>query len=161
MNISNALFEFTDELVAAANVGGVIIVGGGGHLGESVENPLTGTLIHADVYEEIKPGKTIRIDDLRQAVPTKLPNGEIRRDNAVINLFFIAMPVTQKLSDRLAARQLSEDMATEWLKAMFNDVSLGHRVCLVGQVSQFNDWIKPGTVKMPVCVLRLKVNPRG
>ncbi len=149
MNISNALFQFTSETVAAAAVG----------------TALNSAQIHADVYEEIKPGKTIRIDDLRQATPVLDAARKIRKDNAVINVFFIAMPATQTLTDRLEARQTAEDMADEWLLKVFDKPHLEgadgvHRVCSVGQVSQFNDWIKPGTVKMPVCVLRLQINPR-
>ena len=149
MNISNALFEFTQGIVAAAAPGAAL---------ENVQ-------MHADVYEEFKPGKTIRVDDLRTATPVLAAGGGIRKDNAVISVQFVAMPLTQALSDRLAARQTSEDMADEWLLKMFDSPNLAdgngvHRVCAVGQIVQFNDWIKPGTVKMPVCVLRINVNPR-
>lgn len=144
MNVSNALVEFTSEIIAAAGEG----------------EALKSVAVHADVYEEIKPGKTIRVDDIRQATPVLAPGRTIRKDNAVVNIFFIAMPQTQVLEHRLAARQLAEDMADAWLLKMFDDPTLSKRVCIIGQVSQFNDWIRPGTVKMPVCILRLQVNPR-
>lgn len=142
-NISNALFEFTSELVEAAGS----------------ESALFQKTIHADVYEEINID-TIRIDDLRQAKPVLTADNKIRKDNAIVNVYFIAKPETQSLPDRLAARQRSEDMADAWLLKVFADPKLGNRVCLVGDVAQFNDWIRPATVKMPVCVLRLQVNPR-
>lgn len=148
MNISNALYFFTDQIVTLAENAAA----------------LKSAQIHIDIYEEIKPGKTIRIDDLRQANPA-WTGTEVRRDNGVIDLMFVTTPATQKVQDRLAARQMSEDMATEWLAAMYLNPKLADtdgtaRVCIVGKVVQFNDWIKPGTVKMPVTVLRLKVNPR-
>lgn len=142
-NISNALFEFTEEICTAAAGG----------------SALAGASIHADVYEEIK-ADTIRIDDLRQANPALTASGEIRKDNAIVNLQFVAFPVNQTLTERLAARQRCEDMADAWLLKVFDDPKLGGRACQIGDVSQFNDWIRPGTVKMPVCVLRLQVNPR-
>ncbi|MBS3915594.1 MAG: hypothetical protein KG003_13955 [Bacteroidetes bacterium] len=148
-NISNILFSFTSELVEAA----------------ADETPLKNAQIQADIYEEIKPGKIIRIDDVRSSSPVIIGSGEIREDNAVIPVHFLKMPESQKLSDRLAARQTAEDMATEWLKAFYNNPKLADeegtpRVCNVGNVNKFNDWIKPGTVKIPVCVLRLLINPR-
>lgn len=148
MNISNALFEFTAQTVAQAQP----------------SSPLYGKQIHPDVYEEIK-GDTIRIDDIRQAQPALTPDRKIRKDNAFINVIFVAFPVSQKLADRLDARERAEAMADEWLLAMFDNPKLADtdgvpRICIVGQVSQFNDWIRPATVKMPVCVLRIQVNPR-
>jgi len=149
MNISNAVFEFTNDLVTAA----------------ADDTPLKDSQIHADIYEEIKPGKTIRIDDVRTANPVLLGSGEIRRDNAVLQVIFLKMPESQKLTDRLEARQTAEDMAGEWLKAYFNNPKLADsegdaRVCNIGNVIQFNDWIRPSTIKIPVCVLRLLINPR-
>lgn len=148
MNISNALFAFTEQLVnSAAN-----------------ESVLIDSQIHADIYEDIKPGKTIRIDDIRSAKPVLLGSGEIRRDKVVVSVHFLKMPVSQKLSDRLEARQTGENMATEWLKEYFNNPKLTDedgkpRICSSGEVIQFNDWIKPGAVKIPVTVLRLLINP--
>lgn len=142
MNISNALFEFTTALIEAAEEG----------------DALFEKEVHADIYEEIKMD-TIRIDDLRAATPVVIGSA-VRKDNAVISLMFVAFPDSQKLSDRLAARQRAEDMADAWFLAMDADRKLGNRVCLIGKITQFNDWIKPGTVKMPVCVLRMEVNPR-
>ena len=143
-NISNILFEFTREIVDSSASG----------------SALDGANIHADVYEEIRPGKTIRVDDLRTATPVTTPDGNTRRDNAVINLFFLSMPATQKLEDRLEARQMSEDMCDAWLAEVNKDPTLGNRICFVGEKKQFNDWIKPGTVKIPVTILRLLINPR-
>ncbi|HRH43722.1 MAG TPA: hypothetical protein PKY82_18975 [Pyrinomonadaceae bacterium] len=148
MNISNILYAFTEDLVSAAGAG----------------TPLKDVQIHADIYEEIKPGKTIRVDDVRSSKPVLIGSGEIREDNAFIPVHFLKMPETQKLADRLAARQAAEDMATEWLKAYFNNPKLpdtegNNRVCNIGEVNKFNDWIRPGTVKIPVCVLRLLINP--
>lgn len=148
MNISNAVFEFTSEVIAAA--------------GE--DTPLYGVQLHADIYEEIRLGKTIRVDDLRSAVPVLTDVNTIEKHKAMIHLMFVAMPETQKLEDRLAARQLTEDMADQWLIRVFNNQSLADpegnaRVCTIGNIVQFNDWIKPGTVKIPVCILKIEVNP--
>jgi hypothetical protein len=149
MNISNILYAFTEDLVNAAGAG----------------TPLKDVQIHADIYEEIKPGKTIRVDDVRRANPVILGSGQIQKQNAVVPVHFLKMPVTQKVSDRLAARQVAEDMADVWLQAYFNDPKLSdsegnHRVCNIGEVFQFNEWIKPGTVKIPVVILNLLINPR-
>ena len=148
INISNALFEFTSQLVEAA----------------TSDEAVFQATVHADIYEEIRSGKTIRIDDIRNCKPVLIGSGEIRRDKAIVSVHFLKMPVTQKLTDRLEARQTAENMATEWLKAYFNNPKLTdengfHRVCNTGEVIQFNDWIKPGAVKIPVTVLRLLINP--
>src|SRR3712207_4433165 len=96
-NISNAVFEFTQEIVAAAESG----------------TALYQKNIHPDIYEEIK-GDTIRIDDLRSALPEPSNDREtgadvVQKSNAVLDLFFVAFPATQTLENRLAARQRSED----------------------------------------------------
>lgn len=156
MNISNALVEFTEDLVTEANL-----------LAETAEDEpnLANVQLHADIYEEIKTGKTIRIDDVRLSKPVLIASGEIREDNAFLRIHFIKTPTTQKLSDRLAARQVAENMAFDWLKAYcknpkLSDTDGNPRVCGIGNVEKFNDWIKPGTVKMPVVILRLLINPR-
>lgn len=148
-NISNVLFAFTEEIVEAA----------------ADDTPLADSYIQADIYEEIKPGRTIRIDDVRSSNPVIIGSGEIREDNAIVFVHFLKMPISQKLSDRLAARQEAEEMATTWLKAYYkkpklNDSDGNPRVCGIGKVEKFNDWIKPGTNKIPVVILKLLINPR-
>lgn len=148
MNISNTLFEFTSQIVAQA----------------AADDALENAQIHADVYEEIATGKTIRVDDLRSCRLALVPSANgfgVRRDNALINIFFIVMPATQKLTDRLAAREMSEQMADEWFLKVFDDLILQSRFCAIKEVRQFNDWIKPAGIKMPVCVLRLLINPQN
>lgn len=149
MNISNAIYAFTEQLINAAADGAA----------------LKDSLLHADIYEEIKPGKTIRVDDVRRANPVLLGSGLIQKQNAVVPVHFLKLPASQKVSDRLAARQVAEDMADEWLQAYFNDPKLtdtegNHRVCNIGEVFQFSEWIRPGTVKIPVVILNLLINPR-
>jgi hypothetical protein len=148
-NISNVLFEFTSELVTAA----------------ADETPLKDVVIHPDIYEEIRPGKTIRIDSLRTSDPVLIGSGQIREDNAVLYTFFLKMPESQAVSDRLAARQTTQDMVEVWLQAFYNDPKLtdsegNPRVCNVGQVKKQDGWIKPGSVKIPVSILKLLINPR-
>lgn len=144
MNISNAVFEFTQNLVAQAASSSVLYQ----------------KQLHADIYTEIKATDTIRVDDLRQAEPNLMGDGTVQKDNAIINVHFVAFPVDQTLAQRLAARQESENMADAWVAAASLDQTLGGRVCGIGRIIQFNEWIKPGTSKMPVCVLRIQINPR-
>lgn len=150
MNISNALFEFTQQIVNDA----------------PPDSPLSDVLIHPYIYVPFKPGKTIRIDDVRQATPVLAPDRTIRDDNAIVDIQFAAMPKTQELTDMLAARETGDLMAKQWLLKSFDNSHLEtlegvHRVCAVGVATKFMDWIKPGTVTMPVCVLRLVINPRS
>ncbi len=146
-NISNTLFEFTTQIVDAA----------------ASSSPLSFAQVQPDVYIDIKPGKTIRVDDLKSAKLAIVPASDgwaVRKDNAVLDVQFVAMPSTQSLTDRLEARQISEDMADAWYLQAFENLSLQALFCAIGEPLQFNTWIKPGTVKMPVCVLRLLINPQ-
>ncbi|MDQ3747970.1 MAG: hypothetical protein M3367_02980 [Acidobacteriota bacterium] len=142
-NIANILYAFTSELSNASN------------------GALANAILHLDVYEEYKgaAGKWVRFSGMRGGEPI-LTSNEIRRENAVHYVYFVAQPLTQSAMHRVAARELAENMANEWLIAVYKDMSLGNRVCTTGGIFQTDDWIKPRAVKMPVTVIQISVNPR-
>lgn len=143
MNTGNALYEFTGELIARS----------GGALAD--------TSRHLDVYESFtgKSGKWIRFSGMRGGSPV-LINDRIRVDNAAHLIYFVVRPENQGPAARVAAREVSELMAEEWAIAVFEDNSLGGRVCGIGNLKQLDDWMMPATaLKMPVTVIQITINP--
>lgn len=147
MNLENAVYNFAASLEAAA---------------ES-DAALKGAFIHADTYEEMNEAggaKFIRIDDLMGSVPQPISSGVLREFNAVLDVQFLQIPVNQTLIERLNARQTVNNMALDFIGAVYADQRLGtidHSVCDCS-VKKMNGWRKVGNVKTPVSIVRLTMN---
>lgn len=143
MNPGTALYEFTRSIKATST------------------GALANALLHLDVdtpFTGIEK-KWIRFSGMRSGEPV-LINNEIRVDNAVHQVWFVVQPESQSAVDRVAARELSQNIANEWLKEVFESHTLGGRVCSSGNIKQIDDWMMPITVKMPVTVIQITINPR-
>lgn len=145
MNTGTALYQFTGDLTAIAN------------------KPLANAIRHLDVYEEYKgdAGKWVRFSGMRSGKPTQISETEIRTDNAIHLVYFVVRPVKQDAENRVAARELAQSMADQWTLAAMNGERLGDRVCDIGDFIQRDDWLQPGTLKMPTVIIQVTVNPRG
>lgn len=148
MNLSNIAFEFATSLVAAAGSGAA----------------LQNAKLHADLYETMESAggtKFIRVGDLLGSVPQPIGDGTLKEFNAVLDVQFLQIPVTQGLSDRLAARQTSNQMALDFIAAVYTDQKLGTNNCNIVEkvsVQKMNDWRKVGNVKTPISIVRLTIN---
>jgi hypothetical protein len=148
MNLSNAVFNFATGLVSAATAG----------------TPLKNAIAHADTYEEMNGAggtKYVRVDDLLGSVPQPVAPNVLKEFNVVLDVQFLQIPVSQKLADRLAAREVVDQMALAFIKAIYGDQRLGTNDCnIIGDcsVKKLNDWRKVANVKTPISIVRLSMN---
>ncbi len=150
-SIENILYDFLDAKVQSAEVG------------SAIEN----AVVHADTYEELKDGaKWIRVDDLLQSVPTIKGNDVITEMNAFIEIQCVARPEKQTPYERREAKKLASNMAMEIcaLLRLSENEHLGttdDEVCGVAEPRKRNEWRNVGTVRHPVSILTLRINPEG
>jgi len=149
MNLSNVVYNFAVALKNAAASGAA----------------LEGAKLQADFYEEVnEPGgtKLIRVGDLIGSIPQPITTGELKEFNAVLDVQFLQIPVTQEITNKLAARQTADQMALDFIKAVYDDQKLGTNNCnIVDKVSvqKTNDQRKvSGNVKVPISIVRLTMN---
>lgn len=150
MNLSNAVFAFAQALVSAAADGAAL------------EN----AVVHADAYESMEsPGGTkfIRIDDLIGSTPQPISPGRLKEFNAILDVQFMQIPQRQTLEGRLEARESTNQMALDFVQAIYDDQRLGTADCsVIGDcsVQKMNDWRKVGNVKTPISIVRLTMNKK-
>jgi hypothetical protein len=150
MNLSNAVYQFAVGLEASAAVGAA----------------LKSAMIHADTYEEMNGRggtKYVRIDDLIGSVPQIVAPGILKEFDAVLDVQFLQIPETQTLAGRLAAREATNQMALDFIEAIYADQRLGTNDCnIIGSCSvrKMNDWRKVANVKTPISVVRLTMNKK-
>lgn len=149
MNLENVVYSFAVQLRDAATSG----------------DALYEAIVHADTYEEMNAEggtKFIRIDNLMGSVPQPAGSGAMQEFNALLDVQFLQIPQKQELSDRLAARTTTNQMALDFISGVFADRTLGTNDCEVVKIAtarKLGDWVKVGNVKTPRAIVRLLINP--
>lgn len=145
MNISNALFEFTTDLVEA----------------ETSADPLFQKKIQANLYENLE-GDTIRIGDIERSEPD-LVGFEIQENNAFVFVFFIALPESQTVEGLNAGRDKADEMSLYWFKKLLENPRLAkdgvNRICGIGKTKKRNYYGGTPSSKKPISELLLQINP--
>jgi hypothetical protein len=147
MSLETIVYNFAEWLVAEAAEGAAV----------------AGAVLHADTYEEMNDrGGTryIRIDNLLGSAPKIVGAGTVQDGDALLDVQFLVIPATQKLSDRLAARNAADAMANEFVVAVYENRTLRVSCEIVRTVTarKANDYRKVGNVKTPISIVRLTMN---
>jgi len=110
-NLTNAVYEFVVAVVAAT--------------GE--DDALFETEIQESDAESVKKlKKMVRVgSDTSQ--PDATPDGNVKDYNGKLSVEFLVLPDSQKLDDRVAAREAAHQMAMEAAKVILESRTLGNR----------------------------------
>ena len=143
MNLSNVVYDFCSELV---DKGGVF---------EDV-------MLHADTYEPIKPGKTIRVDEVIESTPRSVRRQGVlimRETNAHLDVQVVVTPDSEKLDDRKAARNSADELTLALTLEIEKREQGEIGDCVrVSRIRKSNRWYNVANRKTPVAFLRLFIN---
>lgn len=143
MNLSSAAYLFTKDVVEQAGA----------------DDALSNADLHVGLFSPYEAEKSIRISGVFDAGIYWTNEAKVGKANAKVFIFFVVIPDEETAENLVEAAEVAEKMADEWLAAMFENQGLGN--CIdVTNLKMRNEWIRPATARLAVCLLELTVNPQ-
>jgi hypothetical protein len=145
MSIENTVYDFCEKLIKA-----------GGAFDE--------VQLHADTYEPIRNGKTIRIDELLDSHPQ--PDDSVasgmREYGARLDIQVVVTPEASSDNSEFTARREAANAADTLALELIRKIhavggEIGEGICNV-DVRRRNRWFNVANRKTPVVFLRLLIN---
>ena len=143
MTIEDAIFEFIEAAVAAAQEG----------------EPLFKAEVHDTVYQRIKQDYGVRVGDCESDLAPAPGAAEVQEFDTELTLIFYARVAGADKSNRKAARNQVRELALAVAKLIFDDPSIGGQVfdCLPGKLRRGYDSITDAD-EYAVANLPLRIN---
>lgn len=137
MSPEESIFLFLEETVAAAGV----------------DDPLDGSAVHPNFYIRISTERGIRIGDSIADIAPR--GGEFKEFNVA---FPVQIFVRVDGEDFTAARETVRAMGLKVAGAMFDDPTLGGRVCDARIVTASRSWAKVSATPYAVQILQIIID---
>jgi hypothetical protein len=141
-NLTNLVYEFADETVLAA---------------ES-DSALNGADVQESDADKVKQRKTLRVGSDTSIPQPAGGEYETRDFNGLLSIEFLVLPDSQKLTDRVSAREEAHQMAMEFVAALFAENGLNGRACEVYVESKQNGYRNIEARRYQASVINLVIN---